>query len=149
MMRQMSQCSSVEEQSVTRLDASRRRRTSIVAERMETLTQPDSILPARSRWQRSDKLFLNRAQRVCCPVLSDLNGLPMFSTSLTYFQTTAHRLGAGSSCCPHECAYWWLFDVITFQPGGWGGGFGASVKQVWPINPTLCNCTWMNPWAPH
>lgn len=57
MVRQMSQCSSAEEQSETWLDASRRRRPSIVAERMETLTQPDSILPARSRWQRPDKLF--------------------------------------------------------------------------------------------
>lgn len=61
-MLQMSQWISVEEQSVTWLDASRRRRPSIVAERMETLTQPDSILPARSRWQRSDKLFLNRSK---------------------------------------------------------------------------------------
>lgn len=59
--------------------------------RMETLTKPDSILPAWSRWQRSDKLPLDHSQRVPCPVLSDWNDFPVLSTSLAYFQTTAHR----------------------------------------------------------
>lgn len=57
----------------------RRRRLSIVKERIETLTLSDSILPVWSLRQHSvDFFFLNHSQRVCCLALPDQTDFPLF-----------------------------------------------------------------------
>lgn len=107
----------------------RRKRPSIVAERMETLTQPDSILPVRSWWQHSDKLLLNYSQRLSCPVLPDQNYSPLLNTSVAYFHTTAHRFDDGTVSRACECVHWCLFDLIK--------------HLCWRVTCGKCHCSFV------
>lgn len=104
----------------------RRRRPSIVVERMETLTQPDSILPVRSGWQHSDKLLLNHSQRVSCLALLDQNYFHILSTSLDCFQTAAHRFVAGTV---------WMCTLMAV----WSDKVPVLTGQLWevPLFPCL------------
>lgn len=108
---------------------SRHRRPSIVVWRMETLMEPDSILPVRSRWQNSDKLLLNQFQRVCCPFLSDQNYFPLLNTSVAYFQTRAHWCDGGTVSLAL-----WMCTLMAV----WSDKASVLTGQLWEVSLFLC-----------
>lgn len=136
---------------------SRLRRPSIVVRRMETFTQPDSILPARSWWQHADKHLLNQSQRVCCLFLSDqklfsafwMSPRPIFKQQLLTAQTVAHSYG------PNGSLHRGSFDLIRpLCPLVSCRKFCSLCRKRRRAKTfffffKLCyNCTWMNLWVP-
>lgn len=113
---------------------------------METLTQPDSILPVRSRWQHSDKLFLNTFSKSLLSCSADQNDFPPFEYLCGLFSDNSSQI------------WWWhsvnlyLLDLIRHHC--WPATCG---KCYVPLSVSTlggrCGCsppfTWLNSWVPH
>lgn len=130
---------------------SRRRRPSIVVQRMKALTQLDSILPVQSWWLRSDK-----SQRVCCPVLLDSNNFPFRILQwLSFLENSLQRwwhLSVSGFECVGALMLTWSDNALMLTGHLWAERevplFDInSQEQVWLVNSFRYNNTWLHTYA--